>query len=223
MTRRLQDDLLSAVHELDRRNLNRGSSGNCSVRVDVDEYLITPSGIPSLDVTTDMLVRMAVDGEESPSPTSKQAVTASSEWRFHRDIYRARPEIGAVVHVHSTFATSLSCLRCGIPSFHYMVAVAGGEDIRCAPYATYGTSELSSHVVAALHARWACLMANHGMITIGNSIAEALDLCIEVEALAEQYMNCLAVGEPVLLDRAQMAEVINKFGSYRRLRDVVAK
>jgi len=219
MTRRLRDNLLWAIHELDRRNLNRGSSGNCSVRTAVDEYLITPSGVPSLAVTADMLVRMKVDDDETPIPSTKQAVTASSEWRVHRDIYRARPEVSAVVHVHSTCATSVSCLRRGIPSFHYMVAVAGGENIRCAPYATYGTSELSSHVVAALHERRACLMANHGMITIGNSIAEALDLCIEVEALAEQYMNCLAVGEPVLLDRAQMAEVINKFGSYRRLKE----
>ena len=223
MTRRLHDELLLAVHELDRRNLNRGSSGNCSVRVAVDEYLITPSGIPSLGVTADMLVRMAVDAEESPTVTSSRAVTASSEWRFHRDIYRARPEICAVVHVHSTYATSLSCMRRGIPAFHYMVAIAGGEDIRCAPYATYGTSELSSHVVAALHERRACLMANHGMITIGESMSDALDLCVEVEALAEQYLNCLAVGEPVLLNRAQMVEVISKFGSYRRLKEDVAR
>lgn len=223
MTRLLQDDLLLAVHELDHRNLNRGSSGNCSVRIAVDEYLITPSGIPSLGVTSDMLVRMTINGEDTPSPTPKQAVTASSEWRFHRDIYRARPEIGAVIHVHSTYATSLSCLRRGIPSFHYMVAIAGGEDIRCTPYATYGTSKLSSHVIAALDGRRACLMANHGMIAVGNSIVEALYLCIEVEALAEQYMKCLAAGEPMLLDRAQMAEVISKFGSYRHLRNDVAK
>ena len=189
------------------------------MRMAFDEYLITPSGIPSLGVTADMLVRMAVNDEEAPTPTTKMAVTASSEWRFHRDIYRARPEIGAVVHVHSTHATSLSCLRRGIPSFHYMVAIVGGEDIRCAPYATYGTSELSSHVVAALRDRRACLMSNHGMIAIGESMSDALDLCVEVEALAEQYINCLAVGEPVLLDRAQMAEVIDKFGSYRRLRE----
>lgn len=219
MTGRLHEELLFAVHELDRRSLNRGSSGNCSVRLSADEYLITPSGIPSLEVATEMLVQMGVHGEESPVAQPPLGILPSSEWRFHRDIYRARPEIGAVIHVHSTYATSLSCLRRGIPPFHYMVAVAGGMDIRCAPYATYGTSELSSYVVTALHERRACLMANHGMITMGKSIAEASDLCVEVEALAEHYVNCLAIGEPVLLSEVEMGDVMRKFGSYRRLRE----
>ena len=143
----------------------------------------------------------------------------SSEWRFHRDIYTQREDANAVVHVHAPFATSLACLRRGIPAFHYMVAVAGGRDIRCADYATFGTQELSDHVVAALDGRRACLLAQHGMIAIGASLAEALALAVEVETLAEIYWRALAVGEPETLSDAEMDVVLEKFATYGQPRD----
>ena len=129
---------------------------------------------------------------------------ASSEWRFHRDIYRARPEVGAIVHGHPPFCTALACARREIPAFHYLVALAGGHDIRCAAYATFGTQELSDAVLAALAGRRGCLLANHGMVTLGPAPAQALDLALEIEGLAEQYWRALQVGPPVLLDPAEM-------------------
>lgn len=207
------DELITVVRELHLRGLNRGSSGNCSVRVPQERYLITPSGIPSMSVDSSMLIRGEIGGEE---PATSGRNRASSEWRFHRDIYRSRPEVLAIVHVHSVYATSLSCLRRDIPPFHYMVAVAGGADIRCAPYATYGTAELSANVLQALRDRTACLMANHGLITVGSSLADALDVCTEVEALAQQFMIALAAGEPRCLTDQEMIEVIGKFASYRQ-------
>src|SRR5512140_1038951 len=138
----------------------------------------------------------------------------SSEWRFHRDILASRPEVHAVLHTHSLHSTALACLRRGIPPFHYMVAVAGGRDIRCAPYATFGTEELSRHAVAALEGRKACLLANHGLITVGADLASAFKLAVEVETLAAMYLRALQVGEPVLLDEAEMAVVLEKFRTY---------
>jgi L-fuculose-phosphate aldolase len=138
----------------------------------------------------------------------------SSEWRFHRDIYCARPEIGAIVHTHAPFATTLACLDRGIPPFHYMIAVAGGRDIRCAPYATFGTQALSDHAVAALDGRRACLLAHHGMIAAGDSLAQALALAVEVETLAEMYWRALQIGEPRLLPDDEMRVVLEKFRSY---------
>ena len=139
----------------------------------------------------------------------------SSEWRFHRDLYRAREEFRAIVHAHAPFATTLACLRRGIPAFHYMVAMAGGRDIRCAPYATFGSAELAAHAVAAMAGRRACLLANHGMIAAGADLASALALAVEVEGLAEMYWRALQLGEPVILSDAEMDTVVaEKFRSY---------
>ncbi|MEK9825920.1 MAG: class II aldolase/adducin family protein, partial [Methylotenera sp.] len=138
----------------------------------------------------------------------------SSEWRFHLDILQNKPQTNAVVHTHSMFATTLSTLRKGIPAFHYMVAVAGGEDIRCAPYALFGSQLLSDHALAALSNRQACLLANHGMIAIGDSLDKATAIALEVETLAQQYLNALQVGEPHLLSHEEMREVIDKFKGY---------
>ena len=138
----------------------------------------------------------------------------SSEWRFHRDILMSRPDLGGIVHVHSPFATTLACLGLEIPPFHYMIAVAGGATIRCAPYALFGTQALSNHALAALHDRKACLLANHGMIAAGRELEDALALCVEVESLCEQYWRALQIGQPKLLSDAQMAEVMQKFKSY---------
>jgi L-fuculose-phosphate aldolase len=199
--------MAAAMGRLEALGLNRGTSGNLSVRSD-DGLLVTPSGVVPAALTSDAMVAVTIDGVW---PKGRQP---SSEWRFHRDIYRARGEVGAIVHVHSPFATALACLRRDIPAFHYMVAVAGGDSIRCAPYATFGSQELSDRALAALDGRRACLLANHGLIAVGADLDGAVRMAIEVEALAEQYGHALQVGEPVLLDAAEMAEVLEKFATY---------
>ena len=141
----------------------------------------------------------------------------SSEWRMHRDIYAARPEAGAVLHAHSTYATALSCHRLDIPAFHYMIAIAGGADIRCADYALFGTQELSDSMLDALAGRRACLLGTHGMICFHDDLDSALWLGIEVETLARQYWHARQLGEPMLLDEAQMDEVLKKFKTYSKL------
>jgi L-fuculose-phosphate aldolase len=138
----------------------------------------------------------------------------SSEWRFHRDILQARPEVGAVIHTHSMFATTLACLRRDIPPFHYMIALAGGDSIRCAPYALFGSQALSDAALLALKDRRACLLANHGMIAVGESLKQALDVTVEVETLCEQYLRALQIGEPHLLSKEEMADVFEQFKGY---------
>jgi len=199
--------IIEACLEMESVELTRGSSGNVSVRTE-DGFLVTPSGMPPRTLAEDDIVAVAMDG----TPTGKRK--PSSEWRFHRDIYAARPEIGAIVHSHPPFGIALASHGRGIPAFHYMVAMAGGIDIRCAPYATYGTQELSDHAVAALEGRFACLLANHGMIAAGRSLERAVALAVEVESLAEGYWRALQIGEPVILSDAEMAIVIEKFKSY---------
>lgn len=204
-------ELAAAVAETSRltvaEGLNRGSSGNVSARCG-DGFLVTPSGLPSAALRSEQIVAVAMDGGGTG------ALPPSSEWRIHRDIYRARPEFNAVVHVHSPFAVALACLRRAIPSFHYMVAVAGGADIRCADYAIFGSQALSDHVLAALDGRRACLMANHGLVACGRNLDLALALAIEVESLCEQYWRASLMGEPVLLSAAEMAEALAKFANY---------
>lgn len=214
----LKRQLVEAAHELDRRGLNRGSSGNCSVRISADRFLVTPSAVPSLEVTQESIVCMNLGGDVIEDSPNLQQVEPSSEWRFHRDIYRKHSGVGAIVHIHSTFATSLSCLRRDIPAFHYMVAVGGGTDIRCAPYATFGTDELSNLVLQALDGRRACLLANHGMIATGVNLSDAVRLSIEVEALAQQFLVCLSVGQPSILTSEEIRQVLAKFSNYQNPR-----
>lgn len=140
----------------------------------------------------------------------------SSEWRFHRDIYRNRPDIGAVVHTHSQCATALASTGEGIPAFHYMVAVAGGADIRCAPYATFGSQELSDYAVEALTDRKACLLSNHGVIALGDTLERALSLAGEVENLAALYLAACQFGKPTILNQVEMERVLKKFRTYGR-------
>ena len=203
----LREEIIATARTMNARALNRGKSGNVSARTG-SGFLVTPSGLAYESMRADDIVAMSPDGQAAGSRAP------SSEWRFHRDIYAARPEVGAVVHAHSPFATTLACLARGIPAFHYMVAVAGGCDIRCAPYATFGTQALSDHALAALEGRKACLLANHGMIAVGGVLDEALALAFEVEALAEQYWRALQIGEPMLLSDAEMAIVLEKFATY---------
>lgn len=207
-----RQQLLEISRELCRLGLNRGTSGNVSVRVDNEDgqpgFLITPSGMAAEHMTEDDIVWMDFSanwvGQRQPS----------SEWRFHLDILQQRPQINAVIHTHSMFATTLSTFRRDIPPFHYMIAVAGGDSIRCAPYALFGSQLLSDHALAALYDRKACLLANHGMIAIGESLQQALRVAEEVETLCEQYLRALQIGEPHLLTHEEMREVQEKFKGY---------
>ena len=190
--------------------LNQGTSGNISVR-DGGTMLITPSATPYDRMTPDMIAAMPIDGERG---IWSGPLKPSTEWPFHLDILRARPEIGAVVHAHAPYATTLAIARKPIPSCHYMVAAFGGDDIRCAGYARYGTDELSRLAVAALEGRMGCLLANHGMIAIGPTLEKAMWLAMELETLAKQYYLSLAIGGPVLLSHAEIAEVREGFAGY---------
>ena len=202
-----REALLNSALALQALGLNQGTSGNVSVRQG-NRFLITPSGMPIDEMNANSMVEMNMHGEAIS--TGKP----SSEWRFHRDIYQARPEVGAVIHTHSTFATTLACLRKDIPPFHYMIAVAGGDTIRCAGYALFGTQALSDLAIKALKERHACLLANHGMITVGKTLQQALDIAKEVETLCEQYWRALQIGEPHILSGEEMQDVFEQFKDY---------
>ncbi|MEC9346927.1 MAG: class II aldolase/adducin family protein [Pseudomonadota bacterium] len=201
------DSLLAAAAEMAAVRLSPGSSGNLSAR-DGKGFWITPSGVPWAALTREQFVFMDMAGRWSGD------WKPSSEWRFHLDIYRERADAGGICHTHSLNATALSCRREGIPAFHYMVAVAGGADIRCAPYRTFGTQELSDVALDALADRRACLLANHGVIALGATAAKALALAQEVEVLAEQYILARRLGPPAILPPAEMALVLEKFRTY---------
>ncbi|MBL8702927.1 MAG: class II aldolase/adducin family protein [Alphaproteobacteria bacterium] len=199
--------MIAACRDMNRLGINQGTSGNISVRVD-GGFLVTPTGVPYDKLAPELMVLMTADGR------FKGDVLPSSEWRFHRDILARRPDANAVVHCHAMFSTTLAILHKEIPPIHYMIAAAGGPSIRCAPYATYGTQELSDHALAALEDRKACLLANHGMIALGPTLARAMWLAVEVETLAAQYWRALQAGKPKLLSAAEIATVMGKFGSY---------
>lgn len=193
---------------MSRSGLSPGRSGNVSCRFG-DGMLITPTGVAYDALDAGRIVFVGSDGR-----TRDGELQPSSEWRFHLAAYRARTDRHAVVHTHSLHATVLACAGRPIPAFHYMVALAGGNDIPLVAYATFGTEELSRHVEGGLAARDACLMANHGQIAIGATLAGALELASEVEVLAEQYCKVLMLGRPVLLSDAEMALMLDKFKSY---------
>ncbi len=196
---------MAAAAQLHASGLNSGTAGNLSLRVP-GGLLITPSSLPYDRMGPADLV--AIDPQGQPLPSSRDCLRApSSEWRLHADLLRQRPEIGAVVHCHSIHATALACHGRGIPPFHYMVVQAGGPDIRCAGYATFGSQELSDLAVVALDGRMACLLAHHGQVTLGATLEQALALAIEVESLAQMYLTALQLGEPPLLSDAEMGRV----------------
>jgi len=211
MTGDLRRQLIAVAVEMNRCGLNQGTSGNLSVRSGKG-MLITPSGIPYENLSADDIV--AVEGRRGDQPVYTGSRVPSSEWRIHSDVYRMRPDAMAILHAHPVHCAALACLRRPLPAFHYMVAAAGGRDIRCAEYATFGSQELSEHVLKALEGRRACLMENHGILVLAASLAAALSLAREVEHLARMYLQCLAVGEPQLLDDAEMDRVLEKFKNY---------
>ena len=206
-TSALASKVLATARAMNASGINRGSAGNVSVRCD-GGFLITPTGMAYDSCTAADIVRVGAGG--TPSGNRKP----SSEWRFHHDIYAARPEAGAVVHTHSPFATALACQGQGIPAFHYMVARFGGTDVRCAAYATFGTQELSDAIISALDSRGGCLMAHHGMVVFGRDADHALALAIELETLCEHYWRVLQLGAPKLLPAEEMIRVLEKFATY---------
>jgi L-fuculose-phosphate aldolase len=203
----LREQLIAAARAMQPAGLNKGTSGNVSVRCG-EGFFITPSGLPYEALIADDIPLMALDGSHQGSRKP------SSEWRFHRDLYASRPEVGAVLHAHSPFAVSLACLRRAIPPFHYMIARFGGDTIRCADYAIFGSPELSTAAVLAMQGRKGCLLANHGLLVAGRDLADAFALAVELEELCEQYWRTCQLGEPVLLSAAEMAAVLEKFQSY---------
>lgn len=203
----LRDQLIATARALQPAGLNRGTAGNVSVRHG-DGFFITPTGMPYAALVAEDIPLMALDGTHSGRRKP------SSEWRFHRDLYAARPEVGAVLHAHSPFAVSLACLRRDIPPFHYMIARFGGDTIRCADYAIFGSAELSAAALTAMDGRKGCLLANHGLLVAGRDLDEALALASELEELCEQYWRTCQLGRPVLLGSEEMAAVLEKFAGY---------
>ena len=233
----LREEIIATALKMNALRINQGKSGNVSARVQLPSpagrgaggegvgdpdaansaaptgaFLITPTGLPYDQTGPTDLALVPLDATDERDAIGPRL--PSSEWRFHRDIYAARPEAGAIVHTHGVYATTLACLSRGIPAFHYMVAAAGGTDIRCAPYATFGTQALSDHALAALSERKACLLAHHGLIAFGPTLERALALAVEVEALAQMYWQALQIGEPATLPEDEMGRVLEKFRTY---------
>jgi len=203
----LRAELIATARAMQPAGLNRSTAGNVSVRSG-DGFYITPTGMAYGSLRDDDIPLMALDGSYVGSRKP------SSEWRFHRDLYAGRPDVGAVLHAHSPFAVSLACLRRDIPPFHYMIARFGGDTIRCAAYSIFGSEMLSTAAMAAMADRKACLLANHGMLVAGRDLDEALALAIELEELCEQYWRACQIGQPVLLSAEEMAAVLEKFAGY---------
>lgn len=206
----LRQRVIDAALDLAHTGLSPQMSGNVSARFG-DGFLVTPTGLSYVDLLPDDIVHLDLDGHviaghERPS----------SEWPMHAAIYKDRPEIGGIVHAHSDHAVTLAVMHRDIPSFHYMVAMLGGRDIRCAPYATFGSAEIAAHAVVALRDRKACLLAHHGQIAVGRSVEEALHLAHEVETLSGQYWRALQIGEPPLLSDEEMAINVARFSNYGR-------
>jgi len=205
--RQKRQAIIDACLAMNRLGINQGTSGNISVRHE-DHILITPTSTPYEQLTVGSIVRLNLDG------TTQGLLPPSSEWRIHRDVLLARSDVNAVVHAHPIYATIIAIMERAIPPIHYMIAVAGGDDIRCAPYATFGSQALSDHALAALQGRKACLLAHHGIIAVGATLEKALWLSVEVETLARQYHGALQIGEPPLLSQEEITRVLKKTGRY---------
>ena len=205
--RELREEIVAACRQMNSSGINQGTSGNISARW-ADGLLITPIGEPYDELAPEDMVFMNFDG------TYEGDIVPSSEWRFHLDIIKSRQDVNAVVHAHPTYCTALAIKGLDIPAVHYMIAACGGPTVRCAPYATYGTEELSQNALEAMEGRTCCLLANHGMIATGPTLKKAMWLAIELETLARQYVVSLQIGGPNLLSDAEISHVIEKFKTY---------
>lgn len=208
--RELREAIIAKCRWMNASGLNQGTSGNISARYQ-DQMLITPSATPYDAMKPQMIASMPIEGEYG---TWTGPLQPSTEWRFHLDIMRARPDVGAIVHTHSTYATVLAIARKSIPACHYMMAAFGGNDIRCAGYARYGTKELSELALAALEGRNGCLLANHGMIAVGANLDKAMWLAVELETIARQYYLSLALDDRAILSEEEIAETARGFSTY---------
>jgi L-fuculose-phosphate aldolase len=208
--RHLRQAIIDKCRWMNAAGLNQGTAGNISARFG-ERILITPSATSYDDITVEMIASMPLEGAYG---SWEGPLMPSTEWRFHLDIMKARSEVGAIVHVHATFATVLAIARRTIPACHYMVAAFGGNDVSCAEYATYGTKELSVNALAALEGRTACLLANHGLIATGPSLDKAMWTAVELETLAKQYYYSLALGSPVILSDEQIKDTQRGFATY---------
>ena len=204
---KLRQEIIRNCRFMNDSGLNQGTSGNISVRQG-DRFLITPSAMPYEELEPDDILSRGFDGSHDPDKLP------SSEWRFHRDILVAKPEAGAVVHTHSAYATTIAIMGMDIPAVHYMVAAAGGNSVRCAKYATYGTQELAANAVEAMRDRKACLLANHGLIATGGTLQQAMWLTVEMENLARQFFNVLQIGRYSVLPDDEIDRVLAKFQTY---------
>ena len=212
----IRSSIVQACRSLEILGLNRGLSGNISVRSG-EALLITPTATPYDSLSAADIVRVALSTEangDQPVLWEGQK-RPSSEWQIHRDILATRPEVRAIVHTHPVHCTAISMTRRGIPPFHYMIATFGGDDVRCSGYADFGTSKLSKLVLVALEDRSACLLANHGMVTCGRTLSEAMRRAVDLEVLAEQYLQSLAAGRPRLLSEFEISAALSRFGAYR--------
>ena len=211
---KLKKEVIRYSKKLNSTNLSALRSGNISVRAKengVKGFYITPTGRKYSSLKPKDIVFVSLDGVYD-----KKKGEPSSEWRFHQDIYVNKKDAKAVVHAHSTCATAVSTHQKNIPAFHYMVAVAGGEDIKCTKYATFGTKNLSRNIIKALKKRSACLIANHGQVAFGDSLEKAFELAQEVENICHHYINAIRIGVPKILSKKEMKIVLGKFRNYKK-------
>ena len=214
-----KQEVIEYAKKLNTENLSPLRSGNISIRgvnEEIDGFFITPSGIKYDDLTTDSIVFLELNENNNIKKISDKAINPSSEWRFHQDIYIEKKDAEAIVHAHSTNAAAVSAHGKNIPAFHYMVALAGGNNIKCAEYATFGTKELSQNIIKALDGRKACLMSNHGQVAFGKSLSEAFELAKEIENICHQYINTIKLGQPKILSDEEMKKILDKTKNYKK-------
>tara|TARA_Y100000748_G_scaffold159705_1_gene133580 strand:+ start:440 stop:1099 length:660 start_codon:yes stop_codon:yes gene_type:complete len=212
-------EVIEYAKKLNTENLSPLRSGNISVRGNkdgIDGFFITPSGIRYEDLTIESIVFLEFNENNNLKKISDKTINPSSEWRFHQDIYIEKKDAQAIVHAHSANAAAVSAHGKNIPAFHYMVALAGGNNIKCAEYATFGTKELSHNIIKALEERKACLMSNHGQVAFGKSLSEAFELAEEIENICHQYINTIKLGKPKILSDEEMKKILDKTKNYKK-------
>ena len=215
----LKLEVIKYAKKLNDTNLSPLRSGNVSVRTDLsgkEGFFITPSGVKYNDLQEDKIVFLEMDEKKNEQKIVDHGLNPSSEWKFHQDIYINKPDAIAIVHAHSPYATAVSAHGKNIPAFHYMVALAGGDDIKCADYATFGTKQLSKNIIQALNDRKGCLMSNHGQVAFGKNLDQAFELAEEIENICHQYINTIKLGNPKILSFEEMNKILEKTKNYKK-------